>query len=187
MERQRLSNPDLEVLALEAVGGPEEGLTVAELHGAAVGIGVAGSDHFELQDLVDLLGAEALSDGETLARFVNEAVAELYAPDLTFAPLLPDDEVPMGARLEALASWCQSFLAGLVAGLARRGIETLSVLPEEVQEIVQDFAAIAQLDTELAADSDGDEGNFMELSEYAKVGALLIMSLVEDAGDDSES
>lgn len=183
-----LTVQELETLALEAAGGPEQGLTVAELHGATIGIGVTDREHFELQDLVDLLGADALSDGQAVAHFVNDALEALQAEDLSFALLLPDEDAPMGERLTELASWCQSFLAGLVAGLSRRGIESLKLLPDEVQEIVQDFAAIAQLDAELVEENEDEEEeiDFIELQEYAKVGALLIMSLVGDVGDNPE-
>lgn len=183
-----LTVQELEILAMEAAGGPEQGLTVAELHGATIGIGVTDRERFELQDLVDLLGADALSDGEAVARFVNDSLEALHAEDLSFALLLPDEDVAMETRLTELASWCQSFLAGLVAGLSRRGIESLKLLPDEVQEIVQDFAAIAQLDAELVEENEDEEEevDFMELQEYAKVGTLLMMSLIGDAGDNPE-
>ncbi|HEY5645784.1 MAG TPA: UPF0149 family protein [Pseudomonadales bacterium] len=173
---------ELERLGSEAACGPAQGLSTAELHGATIGIGVAG-DRFELQDLVELLGSEALSDGERVARFVDEALAALHAEDMSFTLLLPDQEVPRSERLAALAGWCQSFLTGLVAGLARRGTASLTELPEEVQELVEDFAAIAQLDPE---DEAGGEKDFMQLEEYVKVGTLLVMSLLSNAGDDSE-
>lgn len=174
---------ELEVLAREAACGPAQGLSTAELHGATIGIGVIGVEHFELVDLVELLGAEALSDGERVARFVNEALTALYADDMSFALLLPDQEAPQGERLQSLADWCQSFLAGLAAGLSRRGIASLAEVPDEIREIVADFAAIAQLDTE---DDTADEEDFVQLEEFVKVGVLLIVSLMGDAGDDSE-
>ncbi len=178
---------ELEAGALEAAAGPGGGLMPAELHGAVIGIAVTDADHFELQDLVDLLGADALSDGETVARFVNDALEAFNSDDLSFAPLLPDDDALMEERLAGLAHWCQSFLTGLAAGLSRRGVQSLKGLPEEAQEIVQDFAAIAQLETELVDEEpDSGEANFVELEEYVKVGALLVMSLLNDAGDDSE-
>ena len=106
--------------------------------------------------------------------------------DLSFAPLLPDDDALMEERLSALAHWCQSFLTGLAAGLSRRGIQSLKALPDEAQEIIQDFAAIAQLETELADDEPEEgEASFVELEEYVKVGALLVTSLINDAGDDT--
>ena len=154
---------------------------------AVIGIAVTDSSHFELQDLFDLLGADALSDGETVARFVNDSLEAFTAEDLSFAPLLPDDDALMEERLSALAHWCQSFLTGLAAGLSRRGIQSLKALPDEAQEIIQDFAAIAQLETELADDEPEEgEASFVELEEYVKVGALLVTSLINDAGDDTE-
>ena len=173
---------ELELLALEAADGPEQGLTPAELHGATIGIGVGGPEQFELQELVDLIGAEVLTDADSLTRFVGAALDALYASDMSFSLLLPDDEVPMPERLSALALWCQGFLEGLVVGLNRRGISELKELPEEVQEIVQDLVAIAQLDTELAEDD--AETDFVELEEYVKVGTLLIQSLAADADND---
>ena len=88
---------ELEVLALEAAGGPERGLTPAELHGAAVGIGVANPGRFELQDLVNLLGADVLSDSEAVERFVSAALDALHASDMSFTLLLPDDDAPPNA------------------------------------------------------------------------------------------
>lgn len=178
----------LELLALEASSGPEQGLSAAELHGATVGVGVGDPSAFELQDLVDLLGADVLADADSVGRFVAATLDALWADDMSFAPLLPDDDAPMPDRLSALAAWCQSFLAGLAVGLSRRGVDALEGLPEEVQEIVQDMVAIAQLDTELAEeDAEAErETNFMELAEYVKVGTLLIQSLSRDAGSDSE-
>jgi uncharacterized protein YgfB (UPF0149 family) len=175
---------ELELFALEAAAGPEQGLTPAELHGATIGIGVGDPERFELSDLVGLIGPDVLTDGETLGRFVGAALDGLHAQDMSFRPLLPDDDVSMADRLSALAHWCQSFLEGLVVGLNRRGIAELGALPDEVQEIVQDMVAIAQLDTELAEEN--AETDFMELEEYVKVGTLLILSLNADADADNE-
>jgi uncharacterized protein YgfB (UPF0149 family) len=175
---------ELELLAKEASSGPERGLSPAELHGATVGVGVGDPGGFELQALVDLLGVDGLADADSVGRFVMATLEALAAEDMSFTPLLPDDDAPLVERLSALAEWCQSFLAGFAVGLSRRGIDELGALPEDAQEIVQDLVAIAQLDTELA---EGDvEAGFMELAEYVKVGTLLIQSLSVDAGDDSE-
>ena len=169
---------------MEAAAGPEQGLSPAELHGATVGIGSADPGRFELQDLVDLLGTDALSDEDGVGRFVSVTLEALHAEDMSFSPLLPDDDVSMADRLTALSDWCQSFLGGFAVGLNRRGVAELDELPVEVQEIVHDFAAIAQLETEL--DSGDAEADFMELAEYVKVGTLLVMSLGDDVDDDLE-
>jgi len=175
---------ELEILALEAAGGPQQGLTPAEIHGVVVGIGVADPERFEIQDLVDLLGTEALADTESVNNFVAATLDSLYVDDMSFKLLLPDDEADMSERLTALAHWCQSFLEGYVVGLKRRGIGEMGGLPEEVKEIVQDMVAIAQLDPE--HDEDDPEADFVELEEYVKVGTLLILSFSYDAGIDTE-
>ena len=105
---------------------------------------------------------------------------------MTFAPLLPEDDAPLAVRTEALGQWCGSFLAGLAAGLARRGAGSLEDAPEEVREIVADFAAIAQIDPESAElSADALEGDLVELEEFVKVGVLLVMSAFEHESDDS--
>ncbi len=176
---------EMEMLALEAACGPGGGVSAAEIHGATVGIAVADVSRFELQDLLDTLGADALSTGDAVDRFVREAVAALRAEDLSFALLLPDDQEPMPCRLTALAEWSQSFLAGLVAGMARRGV-SMEDLPEEAREIVRDFSAIAGMETEQEEAGEDDEADFMELEEYMKVGVILIMSLMNDDGSRPE-
>lgn len=184
------STAELETLALQAADGPVGGLRPAELHGVTVGIGIGAITGFELQDLVDLVGADALAGAEAVGEFVGATLDALHASDMSFALLLPDDEVRLEERLEALAEWCQGFLAGLVAGLERAGGISLDELPEEVTEIVRDLTAIAQLDTE--QEEAEAEGDFAELVEYVKVGVLLILSIVaeldsdggSDAGDD---
>ncbi len=183
------SNSDLEILAQQALTDSGNTLTTAELHGATIGIGVADRTRFELQDLVDLLGTDALRDGESVGEFIGAALDMLYVDDMSFSPLVPDDDEAMSTRLAALASWCQSFLGGLVAGMHRRGIEDVGSMPEEVKEIVQDFAAIAQLDSEsdTEAGEDESEADAMELEEYVKVGALLMMSLCNDVGSEDGS
>jgi uncharacterized protein YgfB (UPF0149 family) len=59
----------------------------------------------------------------------------------------------------------------------------MDVLPEEVREIIRDFAAIA--DAGLDVQDNEAEKDYMQLEEFVKVGALLIMSMLNDAADDS--
>jgi uncharacterized protein len=176
---------DLTALALNAAGG----LPVAELHGTVCGIaagaGIAdggGVAAVPMQDLLVLLGDD-LVDESSVGRFVAATLDNLDAEDLSFFPLLPDDDDGLAGRLEALGEWCGGFLAGFAAGLARSGFGSLEETPEEVREIVRDLAAIAQVDAASAADS--AEGDLAELEEFVKVGVLLIRSTLADASDDS--
>lgn len=174
---------DLTALALNAA----HELPVAELHGAVCGLGVCNGRALPVHDLVELLGDEALTNQQAVEAFVDASVADLQAEDLSFAPLLPADDVPLDLRLEALGQWCSSFLAGLAAGLARRGTGSLEECPGEVREIVRDFAAIAQVDASARDTGSVDqeaEADFAELEEFVKVGTLLIMSSIEHDADD---
>lgn len=178
---------DLTALALNAA----HQLPVAELHGAVCGLVACHGDAFPLQDLVELVGADAVTDRVAVERFVNAAISDLEAEELTFAPLLPGDDVALEDRLEALGQWCGSFLAGLAAGLARQGIGSLDDMPEEVREIVRDFAAIARIDASAPDAGEATPGaaeaaetDYAELEEFVKVGVLLITSTLRDDADD---
>ncbi|HEX7036756.1 MAG TPA: UPF0149 family protein [Pseudomonadales bacterium] len=189
--------PDLTALALNAA----HQLPVAELHGAVCGLAACHGEDVPIEDVVALLGVDSLTDEAAVREFVSAAAADLAAEDMSFMPLLPEDDVALEDRLEALGQWCASFLAGLAAGLARRGVGTLDSCPDEVKEIVRDFAAIAQVDplgstvdpSGSAGDAQGSserreaaEQDFVELEEFVKVGALLISStLAEDDADES--
>jgi uncharacterized protein YgfB (UPF0149 family) len=169
---------DLTALALNAA----DNLPVAELHGTVCGLAAGSGGGAPVQDLLLLLG-EGLVNQSSVTAFVDAALAELDAEDFSFAPLLPEDDAALGARLEALGDWCASFLTGFAAGLARRGRGRLDDCPDEVREIVRDLAAIAQIDAD--ADADSAERDLLELEEFVKVGVLLIRSTLEDANDDT--
>ncbi|MCB1686493.1 MAG: UPF0149 family protein [Pseudomonadales bacterium] len=177
---------DLTALAMNAIDGPVASLSVSELHGAVIGIAVGDPQVFLVQSLVDLLGAEALADQETVQAFVNEAVEALHQQDFSFTPMLPEDEVPLVERLEALGEWTQSFLAGLSAGLEGRDDVSFDSMNEQAKEIVADFAAIAAVEVEDDAASEDAEADFVELEEFVKVGALLLISLLNDVEQNPE-
>jgi uncharacterized protein len=177
---------DLSALALNAA----HQLPVSELHGIVCGLAVCHGEDLPLQELVDLVGVDALTDEASVGNFVLAAVRELEASDLSFAPLLPDDDADLVPRVEALGQWCGAFLTGLAAGLARRGVRTLDDGPAELREIVEDLGAIARIDTDSLAEPDRDddeeaEVDLLELQEFVKVGVLLIMSVLGSESDDS--
>ena len=173
-------------------------ISIAELHGAAVGLAVHGQQALTVEDLVALLGAQAVEDAGTLERFIQATLNSLLADDMTFTPLLLVDEPSefdaaacelMGA---ALSDWCGAFLSGFACGfpsgqnptelagaMAAEDAVTASLggLPPEGAEIIEDMLAIAQLDTAISVSEDAYAA-LLELEEYLKVGALLLMSLL---------
>lgn len=173
---------ELHSLAQNAVAGPASAITPSEAHGAVVGVAVGCPEKFSLQSLVDLLGADALAGSDDVEAFVRASLTELFAEDMSFMPLIPEDDAPLPVRLEALAEWTASFLAGLVAGLSEAG-RSLGDLEEEATEIVRDFSAIAGVEP----GGEDAEADFMQLVEFVKVGTLLIMSELQDVDHDPAS
>jgi len=175
---------DLTALALDAAYE----VSVAELHGAICGIAACGGEEFPLQELVDLVGVDLLTDEASVSRLVNASIDEFFSEDFRFMPLLPEDDEALVQRLEALGQWCVGFLAGLGAGIAAGGMGELEDLSEDGREILEDFAAIANIEANSgdAAFAEQAEADFIELREFVKVGALLICSLVTYGADDQD-
>lgn len=148
-------------------------VTPAELHGLLLGRSCAGAG-FDAEswliDAVELLGAEPDEPVRQALIGLQEMVkGELAGDDIAIVLLLPSDDAPLAERALALGQWCQSFLAGfgLVAGDR--------ALSGEAVEVLQDLAAIAQIQDSLDESEDG-ESDYMEVMEYLRVAPLLLFT-----------
>lgn len=145
----------------------------AELHGLLLGRSCAGAG-FEpdpwLVDAAELLGG-APSDGVRQALIGLQAMVkdELSGTDMAMVLLLPSDDAALAERAAALGQWCQGFLGGF--GLTARE----AALSVEASEVLQDLAAIAQVQSALEESEDA-EGDYMEVMEYLRVAPLLLFS-----------
>ena len=100
--------------------------------------------------------------------------------DVEFELMLPDDEEPLEARVEALGVWCQGFVFGLAAG----GVKEDSDLPDDSKELIKDILEIsragyvaddeAELSASVENNNEEDEVALMEVTEYVRMGTLLI-------------
>lgn len=171
-----------DLAALAACAGPF--ISEAELHGAVCGL-VAGkaerpedgcADGDVLQELIDLLGSDALADAESIDAFVRASSEALFAEDMGFQPLLPGDEAPMDDRVRAIAEWCGAFAAGYGAAGAPQD--------EHSEELLRDFIAISGVVVQ-DENEDTAEAALLELEQYAKVGALLLATEARQGADDS--
>ncbi|MDP5909391.1 UPF0149 family protein [Pseudomonas aeruginosa] len=128
----------------------------AELHGHLLGRGLLG-------------GAPGERLKAALSGLLGMVRQDFSAGEVAVVMLLPDDETPLAQRTEALGQWCQGFLAGF--GLtAREGS-----LTGEAEEVLQDMAAIAQVQGQLEDSEDG-ETDYMEVMEYLRVAPLLLFA-----------
>ena len=146
----------------------------AELHGLLLGRSCAGAG-FEVDGW--LVDASELLEGEPQENVRNALIGlqemvkgELSSDDMSVVLLLPSDDAPLTERAAALGQWCQGFLAGF--GLNSRDSSALSV---EATEVLQDLAAIAQVQDALEESDDG-ESDYMEVMEYLRVAPLLLFT-----------
>jgi len=128
--------------------------------------------------LAELLDAAALTPGtlskrtddiKALDAWFSQVLESLNDTDLNFNPLLPEDTIPVADRLRALGDFCAGFCYGVGLGTAGR---TNYKLPDDTAELIKDFN---EIDSTSGNDLDGaNEELLIELSEYVRVGVLLI-------------
>lgn len=154
----------------------------AQLQGYALGMLVVG---YECSDSQWLALAEAFidpvqspneADRLTLLELMQEAKQRLRNGGMDLHLLLPDDEVEISLRVDALGQWCQGFLAGFAyAGKQLAEQQKPQQFSKEVSEMLSDIAAIAQ-----AGLGDGDEEeaererSFFDLTEYLRLAAINV-------------
>jgi uncharacterized protein YgfB (UPF0149 family) len=156
----------------DAVAFREEAVSAAELHGLFCGIHCARPEldaQACLQRVFVNQDDELIDDERELFTTLCESAREgLNSPDFSFCLLLPDEDEDLSARAQALGEWCQGFLYGLGA------YADSTSWHGECQEILRHLVDIAQLDADAAGEE--NEVAFMELSEFVRMGVLLIRS-----------
>lgn len=116
------------------------------------------------QDLQDLCFEKFTELAAKITREITDGQFELQL-------MLPDDSCTMSERGEALIQWCEGFLSGL--GVA--GINNLELLTMDSRELIQDLYKICRLNVDDMDESGEDEESaFMELTEYVRMGAILL-------------
>lgn len=152
----------------------------SELHGVLCGRLAAGSRIEEpewLNMVCEHMGLpeNAADDSEDLAPFMNKAyeqtLSHLKSTDMSFHPLLPDDDYAIEQRLEALVAWVRGFLEGMALSAG----EALGQAPDEIRELIEDMVAISQLADDEEA-SDESEQQLLEITEYIRLGALAVFT-----------
>ena len=119
---------------------------------------------------------DVVNEGMGLPHNVKPLVESLYGQvvnqitddGLGFKLLLPDDEVPLDERAEAMAQWAQGFLVGF--GMVQ---QALNQAPSEIQELIRDIRDISQVSLDFEQEDEESEIAFAEIVEYLRVGAML--------------
>lgn len=152
----------------------------SELHGVLCGRLAAGT-RIQEQDWLAMaceymgLADQALDESSDLASFMNSAydktLARLQSMDMSFQPLLPDDDYAIEQRLEALVSWVRGFLEGMALAAGA----SLGEAPDEIRELIEDLVAISQLAPDEESDEESEQ-QLLEITEYVRLGALAVFT-----------
>jgi len=148
--------------------------TPAEIHGILCGLicgGISLDGKSWLAPFNDLV-----NDGFGLPAAVKKVVTDLYMAtsqslydiEYSFDLLLPDDELPLDERTDAMAQWVQSFLVGF--GVRQTDLNKLSA---DLKEVIEDFSEIAQVSAEFDQEDESAEQAYSEVIEYLRVGSML--------------
>lgn len=147
-----------------------------EVHGTLTGL-LCGGKSTERNDWieqtladVDPANAHVAECRRLLEQMWSETADALRGDALSFEPLLPDDDEDLQMRVDALLEWLRGFMLGI--GLAE--VEDFEKLPPDVGEVLKDIAEISRNELELGDDAEEDEAAYVELAEYARVGAQLV-------------
>jgi len=152
----------------------------SELHGVLCGRLAAGSRIQEpewLNMVCEHMGLPeaAAEESDDLAPFMNKAyeqtLALLQSADMSFHPLMPDDDYAIEQRLEALVAWVRGFLEGMALAAG----ESLGQAPDEIRELIEDMVAISQLSEDEEADEESEQ-QLLEITEYVRLGALAVFT-----------
>jgi len=131
---------------------------------------LAGRLELPAADAQPLPGGAGDEDHAPLLILYKNTAGQLEDPEYGFSLLLPDDDVPLTQRVEALSHWCEGFLLGLGFG----GVQDQAKLPGDSHEVMQDFVEISRLGHGEAGGSNEDEAAFAEIVEYVRMAALVV-------------
>ena len=116
-------------------------------------------------------GAETARCKKILRSSRRETERQLQGQQFDFEPMLPNEEVSLTQRGEALTLWCRGFLYGLAVG----GLDDSVSTSEDVREVLTDLSEFMQLDvSDLETGTNALERDYAELVEYVRVGVMLI-------------
>ena len=147
------------------------------LHGGICGI-YAGAGPVDPEDCLaataqalELALQGELSDGSL--RLAQATLATLLDEEFGFQLLLPDDELEIELRVQALADWCRGFLAAFALVISEA---SASELDSDASESLGDIAAIAEASVDAEADEEESERHFFEVSEYLRFATLNLFA-----------
>lgn len=165
--------------------------TAAETHGLLCALFATGA-MLRKDAWVNSILAKFIHKDNVSAQDAQRALANLYDAtsesfshdDVILSILLPDNQVEIEMRIEALTEWCQGFLSGLNLF----GINIQNHPVAAINEALQDMIAISAMkyDEEQTGESEA-ENHFVELVTYCRMIVMMIHTDTKDKTDSTES
>jgi len=152
-------------------------VSAAEAHGMATAMLCVNDQAESAQWLKELFKDDAdLSDEDkaALVKLFEQTRKLLTSGAFEFDLFLPDDDIFLDERVQALSSWCQGFLFGIGS------VYTASGCSGDVAEILKDITEFTKLDEE--AEGEEDENAYMEVTEYLRSAVLLLRDELNNTG-----
>lgn len=149
-------------------------INAAEMHGILSGIACGGGDlkgHAWRPDFNCIV-----NEGEALPVAVKKIVDVLFTTivkecngnSLNFRLLLPDDDLPIVERVEAVSHWAQGFLAGF--GLVQQELSNVNM---GIQELIRDIRDVSQLALDIEGEDEESEMAYVDIVEYLRIGGMF--------------
>jgi uncharacterized protein YgfB (UPF0149 family) len=155
-------------------------LSAAEAHGLATGM-LCVSDQTEstywLTELLQNANQTSSNDEDILIRLFEETRRLLASDEFDFDLFLPEDDVILTDRVEALTNWCRGFLFGVGS------VATVTNWSKETREILKDITEFTKLDIEVEGEE--DERDFVEITEFLRSAILLLRDALANNSDSS--
>ena len=153
----------------------DAGFSAAEVHGIACAVLAFNNQYSQgawlKQVLVgDIRDFHVQEARKMLDELFRVTLAQLNSGDMDFGLLLPAEYDALDDRVQALQKWCQGF----AFGLAVSGLKTMSDLPDDSRDWVQDVVKIGAAGEMDVQDEDESEEAFIELVEFIRVGVLMM-------------
>lgn len=151
-------------------------ITPSEVHGLLAGQLAAGKRMEKdawMNEASALLHTESSFNAEQQEQlqFIYRAtLSQLSDDQLSFYPLIPDEDLEMEQRLQCLGLWCSGFMAGFAL------VEKQNpVLPELINDALNDLAAISQVgENEEEELNETAEEDLFQIVEYVRLAAMNI-------------
>jgi uncharacterized protein len=144
-------------------------LSAAEAHGMATGMLCVNEQADSASWLAELLDdSDSVIDENKyiLIRLFEETRRLLGSDEYDYDLFLPEDDMPLIERVDALKGWCRGFLFGVGSGASG------SNWSKDARDILKDIAEFTKLDAN--AEGEEDEQDFMEITEYLRSAVLLL-------------